>query len=223
MTRFVTALAVLAVAVIAAIVSYSHVYDLGIAHGQSGTAARLLPLSVDGLILAASLVLLQAARNKQQAPALARFALWLGIGATVAANLAYGLPYGPVGAVLSAWPGAAFVLTVEILLGSLRRSQEAPELPVPSVPQTVHEAVQAVPATAPKIHKPLPANRPTSRGDTPAPAEVFAAELAAGKVPGLRPIKSRCGVGQPRAKAIKRELGELVQRSVSEVPATIEA
>jgi len=40
----------------AAAVSYSRICGLGRAHGQDGTAARLLPLSVDGLILAASLV-----------------------------------------------------------------------------------------------------------------------------------------------------------------------
>ena len=50
-----TAAVVAAVAAFAAIVSYSHIYDLGRLHGQAGTAARLLPLSVDGLILAASL------------------------------------------------------------------------------------------------------------------------------------------------------------------------
>ena len=48
---------------------------LGRGHGQDGTAARLLPLSVDGLILAASLVLLHEARNDRDAPALARFML----------------------------------------------------------------------------------------------------------------------------------------------------
>jgi uncharacterized protein DUF2637 len=81
MTRFLSTLAVLVVAVIAATVSYTHIETLALVHGQTETAARLLPLSVDGLILAASLVLLQAAGNKQQAPALSRFALWLGIGA----------------------------------------------------------------------------------------------------------------------------------------------
>jgi len=43
--RVVTAAVVLAVAAFAAIVSYSHIYDLTHAHGQSGTADRLLPLS----------------------------------------------------------------------------------------------------------------------------------------------------------------------------------
>src|SRR5258707_7108875 len=69
--RAATAGVVLAVAGFAAVVSYSHIYDLARAHGQTGTAARLLPLSVDGLILAASLVLLHEARNRRPAPALA--------------------------------------------------------------------------------------------------------------------------------------------------------
>jgi uncharacterized protein DUF2637 len=45
--------------------------------------ARLLPLPVDGLILAASLALLQEARNDRSAPALARWMLWLGVGSTL--------------------------------------------------------------------------------------------------------------------------------------------
>jgi hypothetical protein len=52
---------------------------------------------VDGLILAASLVLLNEARNDRDAPALARFMLWLGIGATIGANIAYGAGYGLLG------------------------------------------------------------------------------------------------------------------------------
>ena len=95
--RFTTAAVVCAVAAFAAVVSYSHIYGLGRAHGQDGTAARLLPLSVDGLILAASLVLLHEARNDRDAPALARFMLWLGIGATIGANIAYGAGYGLLG------------------------------------------------------------------------------------------------------------------------------
>lgn len=95
--RFVTAAVVCAVAAFAAVVSYSHIYGLGRAHGQDGTAARLLPLSVDGLILAASLVLLHEARNDRDAPRLARFMLWLGIAATIGANIAYGAGYGLLG------------------------------------------------------------------------------------------------------------------------------
>ena len=83
--RFVTAAVVCAVAAFAAVVSYSHIYGSA-GHGQDGAAARLLPFSVDGLILAASLVPLFEARNDRDAPALARCMLWLGIGAMIGAN-----------------------------------------------------------------------------------------------------------------------------------------
>jgi hypothetical protein len=81
--RAVTAVAVTAVAAIAAVVSYTHLYDLAVAHGQSGMAARVLPLSVDGLIVAASLVLMHEARGGRSAPALARWCLATGVAATV--------------------------------------------------------------------------------------------------------------------------------------------
>jgi hypothetical protein len=120
--RRLTAAVVLAVAGFAAVVSYSHIYDLGREHGQAGTAARLLPLSVDGLILAASLVLLHEARNGRSAPALARWMLGLGVSATVAANVAYGLRFGPLGAVISAWPAVAFIGSAEMAIGMVRKS-----------------------------------------------------------------------------------------------------
>ncbi len=66
--RAATAAVVTALAAFAAVVSYSHVYDLGRTHCQAGAAARLLPLSVDGLLLAASLVLLHEARNRRAGP-----------------------------------------------------------------------------------------------------------------------------------------------------------
>ena len=79
---------VLAVAAFAAVVSYSHIYDLGRTHGQAGVAALLLPLSVDGLILAASLVVLMEARaGRTAAPVLARVMLGLGVAATIAVNV----------------------------------------------------------------------------------------------------------------------------------------
>ncbi len=124
--RAATASVVLAVAAFAAVVSYSHIYDLGHAHGQSGTAARLLPLSVDGLIVAASLVMLQEARQGHRAPALARLMLGLGVAATVGANVAYGAAFGVTGAVISAWPAVAFIGSAELLMISIRRTQPAP-------------------------------------------------------------------------------------------------
>ena len=145
--RFTTAAVVCAVAAFAAVVSYSHIYGLGRAHGQDGTAARLLPLSVDGLILAASLVLLHEARNDCDAPTLARFILWLVISATIGANIAYGAGYGLLGALISAWPAVAFIGTVEITMQQVRRAR-APRAAtivaaVPELPGDVEQVVRA--------------------------------------------------------------------------------
>jgi hypothetical protein len=153
--RFATAAVVCAVAAFAAVVSYSHIYGLGRAHGQDGTAARLLPLSVDGLILAASLVLLHEARNDRDAPRLARFMLWLGIGA----NIAFGAGYGLLGALISAWPAVAFIGSVEIAMQQVRRSRvprSAIIVPaVPQVPGDVEQAVRAAYAASVAAGQPL--------------------------------------------------------------------
>jgi hypothetical protein len=121
--RVTTALAVLMVAGIAAIISYQHAYELVIAHGESGVTARLLPFTVDGLILAASMVILDASRRDQRVPPLAALSLGCAIAATVGANVAHGLGHGPVGALVSAWPALALVGSFELLMLLIRRSQ----------------------------------------------------------------------------------------------------
>ena len=132
--RFATAAVVCAVAAFAAVVSYSHIYGLGRDHGQDGTAARLLPLSVDGLILAASLVLLHEARNDRAG-------------------------YGLLGAPISAWPAVAFIGTVEIAKQLVRRSRgprAATSVPaVPEVPGDVEQAVRAAYAASVAAGAPL--------------------------------------------------------------------
>jgi hypothetical protein len=91
--RITTALAVVAVATI----SHQHAYELVRSYGESGMTARLLPFTVDGLIWAASMVVLDASRRSQPVPRLAAWSLGAGIVATVGANLAHGVGHGPVG------------------------------------------------------------------------------------------------------------------------------
>jgi Protein of unknown function (DUF2637) len=88
--RITTALAVIAVAGVAAIISYQHAYELVSSHGESGMTARLLPFTVDGLIWAASMVVLDASRRNQRVPRLAQWSLGVGIVASLGANLATG-------------------------------------------------------------------------------------------------------------------------------------
>ena len=71
--RWTTAVAVIGVAAIAAVVSYEHASDLVRAYGESGWTARLIPLTVDGLIYVSSMVMLDSARRDVRVPALARW------------------------------------------------------------------------------------------------------------------------------------------------------
>jgi len=98
---------VVVVAAVAAVISYRHAYELVRAHGESGTTARLVPFTVDGLIWAASMAILDATRRTQPVPALAKWSLGVGIAATISANLAHGISHGPIGAIVSAWPTLA--------------------------------------------------------------------------------------------------------------------
>ena len=64
-----------AVAVVAAIISYQHAYELVRSHGESGVTARPMPFTVDGLIRAASMVVLDASRRNEPVPRLAAWSL----------------------------------------------------------------------------------------------------------------------------------------------------
>lgn len=112
--------AVIVVAVIAAYISYGHAFELVHTHGESGASARLAPVTVDGMIVASSMVLLQAARLRQRAPLLAYACLWAGIVATGGANVAHGSGHGWVGSLVSVWPAVALVGSYELLMKVIR-------------------------------------------------------------------------------------------------------
>jgi hypothetical protein len=172
--RWSTAGAVMGVAAVAAVASYEHAYDLVRAHGEVGWTARLVPLTVDGLIYASSMVMLDSARRKAPVPGLARWLLGLGIAATLAASVAHGLGHGLMGAAVSAWPAVALVGSYELLMMIIRGAQARPETMVmPSVPDAAPLQGQA--------------------------AQAFADDLAANRVPSVRAIRARLHVGQPRA------------------------
>ena len=86
----------------------------------------MVPLTVDELIYARSMVMLDSARRKTPVPALARWLLGLGVAVTLAANVAHGLGHGPVGAAVAAWPVVALVGSYELLMMVIRGSQPAP-------------------------------------------------------------------------------------------------
>jgi uncharacterized protein DUF2637 len=129
--RITTALAVATVAAVAAVISYRHAYELVSTHGETGATARLVPFTVDGLILAASMLTLDASRHSQPVPRLARWCLAAGILATIGANLAHGIGQGPIGALVSAWPALALAGSFELLMTLIRTGPRANSTPAP--------------------------------------------------------------------------------------------
>jgi Protein of unknown function (DUF2637) len=89
--------------------SYEHAHALVRAYGEAGRTGRLVSLTMDGLIYATSIVMLDSARRKVPVPALARWLLGLGIAATPAANVTHGPGDGLAGAPVAAWPTVALV------------------------------------------------------------------------------------------------------------------
>jgi hypothetical protein len=122
--RITTATAVATVAAVAAVISYRHAYELVSNHGETGLTARLVPFTVDGLILAASMLILDANRRNHPGPPLARWCLGAGITATIGANLAHGLGHGPIGALVSAWPALALAGSFELLTTLIRTGHD---------------------------------------------------------------------------------------------------
>jgi uncharacterized protein DUF2637 len=119
----VTAFAVAAITGIMGAVSYEHEYQLARRHGQAPWVSSLLPFTVDGMILAASVVILWANSQGIRRPVRPLLVLAVGVGATIAANLAAGIGDGWLGAAVSAWSGVALILISDVamwLLGTLR-------------------------------------------------------------------------------------------------------
>jgi hypothetical protein len=115
--------------------------------------------------------------------------LGLGVAATLAANVAYGSPFGLTGELLSGWPAAAFIGSVELLIGMIRSARCAVPEAHPVVrfpiglelagvasawpaPPAVPVASAPVPAALAAAPEPVPAGVPAPEADAPAPAGV---------------------------------------------------
>jgi hypothetical protein len=183
--RWSTIAAVSVVALVAGFVSYRHALQVVSEHGETGWLARCYPLTVDGLIYASSMVLLNAARRGLDRPPLAYAALVLGIAATLAANVAAGLANGPEGALEAAWPAPALVISYELLMLVIRTSVT----PAPGALANGNGAPEGGPEAA----------------------ERFADDLAAGDVPLVRAIRREMHLGQPRAQAVREYLAAITR------------
>lgn len=101
---------------LAAAISYSHMRQLAQDHGQAGWHAHAFPLSVDGIEIVASLVLLADRRGGRNSGWLPWAALAIGTIGSIAANVATAGP-GTVSRVIAGWPAFALLIAVKLLSG----------------------------------------------------------------------------------------------------------
>ena len=188
-----TILTVAIVAGIAAWISYTHIYVVG-GHNP------LLPISVDGMIVTSSLVLLTAHRAKLSKTLwLARFTLWLGISATLLANVDYGLSAGALSAVVSAWPAVCFVFTVETVMQLAKAQRLRKRVNATHGPTLGVTPVAAVLANREPVYAKATVDRMAAHGvDTPRDLP------NKGKVPSIRQIRTELSCGQPIATEVQQ-------------------
>jgi hypothetical protein len=116
--------ALVAVVVVAAAISYSHMYDWAKINNEPEWRARLSPVSVDGAILAASIVMFADARMRNRPDWLAYTIVAVGIGWSVFANVAHDWTHWVAAKLIAGWPPVAMAATVELLLRFARRLRE---------------------------------------------------------------------------------------------------
>lgn len=113
------------VALTAAVISFSHVRRLAVEAGETELAAWLLPISIDGAIVAAVAVILADSRAGRRPAGLTWLLLLLGLSSSLAANIASAEPTLTARAV-AAWPPIALALGIEVLAGRARRRDDVP-------------------------------------------------------------------------------------------------
>ncbi|HEX3783119.1 MAG TPA: DUF2637 domain-containing protein [Pseudonocardiaceae bacterium] len=144
--RLTGMISVALVALVAAIVSYTHMQVVA-EHAGQGWRSWLEPLSVDGLLVGASLVLYVRRNNLR-----AWIAVIAGILVSLVANLAAAEPT-LTSRLVSAWPAIALALSYETLLTLVR---QRPASPAPSTTESVvTEPVVAEPVALEPVIEPV--------------------------------------------------------------------
>ncbi|EIV92629.1 DUF2637 domain-containing protein [Frankia sp. QA3] len=177
--RVTTVVAVATVAVVAAFVSYRHMRGVAIAHGEDPMTAAVLPFSVDGLIVAASMAMLadrRAGRNRAWLPYVL---LALGACASLVANVLHAEPTFTA-RIIAGWPPLALLGSYELLMRQIhpaaRRTADDPVttvLPIPlqrgPTPAATATAAMTTTAAPPPAPAPDAADYP-SRTDSRGPS-----------------------------------------------------
>jgi len=159
--RLATALSFVLVAGVAAAVSYSHIRDVALYGHQSPLIAHLIPLSIDGMMLIATLAMAEDKAANRHPRGWARSGFWFGAAVSVACNVAsvvveYGVQWLAIG--ISGLAPVLLLWAIEIMARPGKPRKEAPVKTQPT-PETVAELAQpyypdAPVSPAPRIGRP---------------------------------------------------------------------
>lgn len=183
LTRFARNASAAVVAGIAGYASYWHQVAVATRAGERTEIAHVIPLSVDGMLVVASIVMVDDRQHGRKPRWSARIAFLIGTAATIGANVAGAHPT-VLGRTVAAWPALALLLVVEMLSRKGKRVLDEP------VAQTVVEQAETLTRAAalPVPVSPatgIPANAPAT--DTPV-------RVTTARVPGTGPQPRRAAV-----------------------------
>lgn len=128
--RRATSASVVVVGAIAAYVSYLHMHAVALRYGEDRVTAAVIPVSVDGLILAASMTLLGDSRAGRRRGWLSSVLLSVGCAASLAANMLHA-DATVVARLIAAWPAVALIGSYELLMRQIRQAAVPAPVPVP--------------------------------------------------------------------------------------------
>ena len=151
----VALLATLTVVGIAAAISYSHMQDWAGKNHEPDWRAQLFPVSVDGAILAASMIIYADSRTKRS-DWLAYAIAVAGMAMTVFANIGHDWIDQKAAWIIAGWPPIAMAALVELLFRFVRRLRERADReqgratrPVALATPTAKPKAAAAPVVAP--------------------------------------------------------------------------
>jgi hypothetical protein len=136
LTTFAARAAAALVAAVAGAASFEHISTVAIGAGERHWVGYALPLAIDGLIVVGVAALLEDKRARRAGRPSARFAVSVGVLATLAANIASAQPTWTARLVAVAAP-VSFLIAVEVLT---RTGRPLPDDPTPAAPDTVTTA-----------------------------------------------------------------------------------
>lgn len=204
--------------------SYRGLYDWATRHGLHGLWAVIWPLQVDVFIAVGELALFVGLAYGWDRRS--RAGAWLvtaaGLAVSVAGNVGHVASHLLADRATAAVPPLAAASALAVGLGVLKRVvghrvQAAPAVPVVypelSPRSKVPDGLEALRAWLTGATAPVPDVPAALNGHGHAAVELFAADIAAGQVPGIRAIKSGLGVGQPVAQQVQAYLRTVARTS----------